>query len=47
MDTWVCMAECLYCSFETITTLLIDYTPIKNDFGVEKIKFKKVYSHQK
>ena len=38
MDTWICMAESLRCSSETITTLLIDYTPI----SIEKIKFKKV-----
>ena len=32
MDTCIhgCMAECLYCSPETITTLLISYTPTKN-----------------
>ena len=38
MDTWICMAESLRCSSETITTLLIDYTPI----SIEKIQFKKV-----
>ena len=27
MDTWVCMAESLCCSPETIKTLLIDYIP--------------------
>ena len=32
------MAESLHCSPETITTLLIDYLPIQNDFGVKKIK---------
>ena len=29
MDTCTCMAESLCCSPETITTLLISYTPIK------------------
>ena len=38
MDTCTCMAESLHCSPETITTLLIDYLPIQNDFGVKKIK---------
>ena len=28
MDTWVCLAEVLCCVPETITTLLIGYTPI-------------------
>ena len=30
MDTCVCLAESLLCSPETITTLLIAYTPIQN-----------------
>ena len=30
MDTCVCMAESLCCQPETITTLLICYTPIQN-----------------
>ena len=30
MDTCICMAESLFCSSETITTLLIGYTPIQN-----------------
>ena len=30
MDTWMCMAESLCCSTETITTLFISYTPIQN-----------------
>ena len=30
MDTCVCMAESLCCPRETITTLLIGYTPIQN-----------------
>ena len=34
------MAESLLCSPETITTLLIGYTPIQNGFGVKKIKMK-------
>lgn len=28
MDTCVCMAESLFCPLETVTTLLIGYTPI-------------------
>ena len=35
MDTCVCMAESFSCPLETITTLLISYTPIQNK------KFKK------
>ena len=30
MDTGICVAESLHCSPETITTLLIGYTPIQN-----------------
>ena len=30
MDTCICRAESLHCSPETITTLLIGYTPIQN-----------------
>ena len=30
MNTCICMAEPLYCSPETVTTLLISYTPIQN-----------------
>ena len=41
METCICMAEPLLCSPETITTLLIGYTPIQNAFGVKKIKLKK------
>ena len=29
MDTWICMAESLHCPPETITMLLIGYTPIQ------------------
>ena len=29
MDTCICMAESLYCPPETITTLLVSYTPIQ------------------
>ena len=32
MDACICMAESLRCSPETITTLLISYTPIQNVF---------------
>ena len=37
MDTYICMAESLRCSPESITTLLIAYTPIQN----QKFFFKK------
>ena len=37
MDTCIFMAESLHCSPETITILLIDYTPIQN----KKLKKKK------
>ena len=30
MDTCMCMAKSLCCSLETMTTLLIGYTPIQN-----------------
>ena len=40
MDTCVCRAESLCCPPETITTLLIGYTPVQNVFGVKKLKFK-------
>ena len=30
MDTCICVAESLHCSPETVTTLLISYTPIQN-----------------
>ena len=30
MDTCICMAECLCCPPETITTLFIGYTSIQN-----------------
>ena len=39
MDTGTGMTESLYCSPETITTLLISYTPIQNKslkFGEKK-----------
>ena len=37
MDTCICMAESLCCSFETITTLLMGYTPIQNKkFNLKK-----------
>ena len=36
MDTYIGMAEALLCSPETITTLLIGYTPIQNGFGIKK-----------
>ena len=37
MDTYICMAESLHCSPETIMTLLIRYTSIQN----KKLKIKK------
>ena len=40
MDTCVCMTESLGCSSETITTLLISYTPKQN----KKFKGKKKVS---
>ena len=36
MVTCIPMAETLNCSPETITTLVLGYTPIQNDFGVKK-----------
>ena len=36
MNTCICTAESLHCSPETITTLLIGYTPKQNVFGVKK-----------
>ena len=36
MDTCIYIAESLHCSPETITTLLIGYTPKQNVFGVKK-----------
>ena len=41
MDTYICMAESLHCSSETITTLSIGYTPVQNVFGVKKLKKKR------
>ena len=40
MDTCLCMVESLCCSPETIITLLIDYMPRQNVFGVKKSKIK-------
>ena len=43
MDTCIFMAESLYCLPETITTLLISYTPIQNkSFTLKKIIKKKI-----
>ena len=36
MDTWTCMANLLCCPPETITTLLISYTPIQKKRTVKK-----------
>ena len=41
VDTCIYMAESLRCSPETITALLISYTPTQNAFGVKKIKILK------
>ena len=41
MDTCICMAESLHCLPETITTLLIGYTPIQNALDVKKKKKEK------
>ena len=43
MDTRTCMAESLCCPPETITTLLISYTPMKNKkfFLKEKVFLKR------
>ena len=41
MDTCVCMAESFSCPLETITTLLISYTPIQNK------KLKKLNNYKK
>ena len=30
METCICMTESLHCSSETLTALLIDYTPMQN-----------------
>ena len=40
MDACICMAESLYCSPETITTLLIIYPPLQNK--KPKINFKNI-----
>ena len=37
MDTCIYMADSLHYSPETITTLLVGYTPIRNVLGVKKI----------
>ena len=36
MDSCICVAESLGCSLETITTLLISYTPIQNEVCFKK-----------
>ena len=38
IDTCISIAESLHCSPETITILLIGYTPIQNVFGVKFFK---------
>ena len=44
MDTCICMAESLHCSHETITALLIIYTPIGNKKLKKKILQKKWFT---
>ena len=39
VDTCICIAESLYCSPETMTALLISYTPIQNKM-LKKVKIK-------
>ena len=43
MDTWTCMVESLCCSPETITTLLISYTPIRNKMFKKQNKMQKKF----
>ena len=43
MDTCICMAESLFCSPETITTLLIGYTTIQNKVFKKLINFQCLY----
>ena len=40
IDTCMCMTDLLHRSPETITTLLMGYTPIQSVFGVKTIKIK-------
>ena len=47
MDIGICMAESLSCSPETITTLLIGYTPIQNKkFKRKKKKMTQDFQHE-
>ena len=47
MDICICMAESLSCSPETITTLLIGYTPIQNKkFKRRKKKKTQDFQHE-
>ena len=43
MDTRICMAESLHCSPETITTLLIGFTPIQNKKVFKKENYQTCY----
>ena len=36
MDTYICVAESLFYPPETITTLLISYTPIQNNMSLKQ-----------
>ena len=46
MDTCICMAESLHCSPQTITMLLISYTPIQNKKFRKKVYMKYLNSHK-
>jgi len=45
MDTYICMAESLHSSPETITTLLSGYTPIQNRKLEKKNNTKQEHYH--
>ena len=38
IDTCICMAESFHCSPETITILVINYTPIRASLVVQQVK---------
>ena len=42
MNTYICMTESLHCSPETITTLLIGYTPVQNVLMLKNFFFIKL-----
>ena len=45
MDTCICTAESLHCLPETITTLLIGYTPVQNKNFKKKKEKESVKEH--